>query len=166
MVVVGPAELSEIGGAALGELLDRRELVVVIGDGHIGGAAAAALLFSDYAVLREGSTVEVDTAEAWAAAVWRLGRSALRLKLTGKTLLTAVDAHASGLCDEVTSDDAAAWIERWMRNRSESALDAAATLIRARGGDALERAAFARLFAIGDPQRGLGAFLAKTKPSF
>jgi len=39
------------------------------------------------------------------------------------------------------------------------ALDAAANLIRRRGGDVLERAEFARLFAAGEPQRGLAAFL-------
>jgi hypothetical protein len=39
-------------------------------------------------------------------------------------------------------------------------------LIRSRGGDRLERAEFARLFALGEPQKGLGAFLAKKPASF
>ncbi|MBV9492715.1 MAG: hypothetical protein JOZ54_00595 [Acidobacteria bacterium] len=43
-------------------------------------------------------------------------------------------------------------------------MDSAATLIGARGGDALERAEFARLFATGEPQKGLQAFLEKRKP--
>ena len=45
-------------------------------------------------------------------------------------------------------------------------IDAAAVLVRSRGGDALERAEFARLFAIGEPRTGLGAFLAKKPASF
>ncbi len=43
---------------------------------------------------------------------------------------------------------------------------AAALLIRSQGGDRLERAEFARLFASGEPQKGLGAFLAKERPSY
>lgn len=35
-----------------------------------------------------------------------------------------------------------------------------------RGGDRLERAEFARLFAEGEPQKGLAASLAKAKPPF
>ncbi|MGZ7042115.1 MAG: hypothetical protein ACXVH7_10030, partial [Thermoanaerobaculia bacterium] len=58
------------------------------------------------------------------------------------------------------------WLEEWMRGRSGLAIDSAAALIRRRGGDPLERAEFARMFAIGEPQVGLSAFLAKRKPEF
>jgi enoyl-CoA hydratase/carnithine racemase len=68
------------------------------------------------------------------------------------------------LADEIIDGDD--WFERWMSHRSAAALDAAAMLIRSRGGDALERAEFARLFATGEPAEGLAAFLAKRRPSF
>ena len=154
-----PADLRGLDARALEDLLGRRDAVIAMGEGSITGLAAAALLFADYSVLREGATIELDVAEGWAGAAWRLGRAALRLHLSGRTSFDASD----GLCDEVTALDAATWFEQWMRGRSELALDSAAMLIRSRGGDALERAEFARLFAIGEPQRGLGAFLARKR---
>src|SRR5206468_2751414 len=42
----------------------------------------------------------------------------------------------------------------------------AAELLPRRGGDVLERAAFALLFAAGEPQEGLAAFLEKRRPRF
>jgi hypothetical protein len=68
--------------------------------------------------------------------------------------------------DEITDHDAEAWCANWLKGRSVLALDSAATLIRSRGGDRLERAEFARLFATGEPQTGLGAFLAKKSPRY
>ena len=157
MLFLGPAELRGIDTRALEELLERRELVVAFGEGEVRGLAAAALLFADYAVVRAGTALTVDLPEAWAGVVWRLGRRSVQWALEQKT---------EELVDEITDSDAALWREEWMRHRSVIALDAAATLIRARGGDILERAAFARLFAIGEPQKGLGAFLARVRPSY
>jgi hypothetical protein len=65
-----------------------------------------------------------------------------------------------GLCDEVGKGEA------WLGVRSTEALDAAAMMIARRGGDVLERAEFARLFATGTPQEGLAAFLEKRRPRF
>ena len=56
--------------------------------------------------------------------------------------------------------------EREPEGRSRVALEAAARLIASRGGDALERATFAWLFATGIPQEGLAAFLEKRRPRF
>ena len=75
-------------------------------------------------------------------------------------------ARAEEIVDEITDREPEQWLEEWTRHRSVLALDSAAMLIRSRGGDRLERAEFARLFAIGEPQKGLGAFLAKTKPTY
>ena len=86
------------------------------------------------------------TPEAWAEAVWQLGRGALLLHIEGKTPPAADPIPAGG--------------------RSALALESAAMLVRHRGGDALERAEFARLFAIGEPQEGLRAFLEKRRPLF
>jgi hypothetical protein len=152
-----PAGLRGIDVRALEELLERRDLVVAFGEGEIGGLAAAALLFADYAVIRTGAQVTVDVPEAWAAVVWRLGR---------RTLKWSMEQKQEELVDETTGLDPQSWLEEWMRHRSVIALDAAAALIRGRGGDSLERAEFARLFALGEPQHGLGAFLAKVRPSY
>ena len=153
MLFLTAAELRGFDAAALDEMLRRSELVVAFGEGELRGLAAAALLFADYAVLRKGSGLHIDTPDAEAAVVWRLGRGALTWP-----------RDLEQLVDEVTSDDAETWKANWLKGRSELALDSAAVLIRSRGGDALERAEFARLFALGEPQKGLGAFLAKKSP--
>ena len=159
MFFLAGAELRAVDDRALEELLARAEMTVVAGAEEIRGLAAAALLFADYAVLDAGATLHIDVAEAWAAAAWRLGHGALRLHIDQRTTFSAADAKNAGLCDEVIEGDAQEWLQDWMEGRSAVALDSAAMLIRARGGDALERTEFARLFAIGEPQRGLAAFL-------
>ncbi|HUP61334.1 MAG TPA: hypothetical protein VNA69_13030 [Thermoanaerobaculia bacterium] len=167
MHFVAPGHLAVLDAQALDELLARSELTIAMGEGDVRGLAAAALLFSDFAVLRTGAVLHIDCAEAWAGAVWRLGRGALSLVTrTGSPRYGGLEARATGLCDELASLEPSEWLEEWIRNRSVVALDAAATLIRSRGGDRLERAEFARLFAIGEPQKGLGAFLAKVKPEY
>ena len=158
MHFVTPADLRGVDARSLEDLLGRTDLTVAMGDGEVAGFAAAALLFADYAVLRSGATLIVDAPEAWAAAVWRLGRGALRWHVQG--------AKQAEIVDEITGREPQEWLEAWMANRSAIALDSAALLIRSRGGDRLERAEFARLFAIGEPQKGLGAFLRKQKPEF
>lgn len=158
MLFLTPADLRGLDSVALEDLLGRHELVVTFGEGEVAGVAAAALLFSDYAVIRSGARVHVDTPEAWAAAVWRLGR--------GVVGWAAMGARQEELVDEVTERDHDSWREEWLRHRSVIALDSVAPLIRGRGGDSLERVEFARLFAIGEPQTGLGAFLAKVRPSY
>jgi hypothetical protein len=161
MLILGPADLRAFGersARALKELLERRDLVVAFGEGEVRGLAAAALLFSDYAVLRRGATLIVDAPEAWAAVVWRLGRKALKWHLDG--------ARAEDVVDEITAAEPESWLSEWMRHRSVMALDSAAALVRGSGGDRLERAEFARLFALGEPQKGLSAFLAKTRPTY
>lgn len=158
MLFLAPADLRGLDARAFEELLGRRELVVAFGEGDVSGIAAAALLFADYAVIRSGARVHVDTAEAWAGVVWRLGRKAVRWAAMGES--------QDELIDEVTEHEPQRWLEEWLRHRSVMALDSVAPLIRGRGGDSLERVEFARLFAIGEPQKGLGAFLAKVRPSY
>jgi 1,4-dihydroxy-2-naphthoyl-CoA synthase len=50
--------------------------------------------------------------------------------------------------------------------QSRVALEVAMELISRQGGDALERATFAWLFATGIPREGLDAFLEKRAPRF
>lgn len=158
MLFLGPAELRALDRGALEELLARTDCVVAFGAGEVRGLAAAALLFADYAVLHPAATLTVDTAEGWAAAAWRLQRGTLGWAVGG--------ARKEDIVDELSDREPREWVEEWMRHRSVMALDSAAALIRARGGDRLERAEFARLFAAGEPQKGLGAFLAKTRPTY
>ncbi len=158
MLFLGPADLRALDAGALGEILARTDCVVAFGDGAIHGVAAAALLFADYAVIAKDATLTVDTNEGWAAAAWRLQRKTVAWVVNG--------AQAADIVDEVTDHGPEEWREEWMRHRSVIALDSAAALIRSNGGDPLERAEFARLFAAGEPQKGLGAFLAKTRPTY
>jgi hypothetical protein len=137
------------------EILAARELVVVIGEGELHGVAAAALLVSDFAVLRDGATLHLDDPRVWAGVVWRLGRNAM--KLIGRTTIGAHEARALGLADGSEFDAS---------GRSAVALDVTAMLLRTRGGDTLERATFAWLFASGEPREGLSAFLRKRTPRF
>jgi hypothetical protein len=158
MLFLGPAELRALDRGALEELLARTDCVVAFGAGEVRGLAAAALLFADYAVLDAGAALLVDTPEAWAAAAWRLRRRTLSWAVNG--------ARPEEIVDEISGADPRSWREEWMHHRSVMALDSAAALIRARGGDRLERAEFARLFAAGEPQKGLGAFLARLRPTY
>ena len=148
-------------GIAPERLVTLRECVVVFANDETRGPASASLLLADYAVMAPHATLHVDTPAAWAGVVWRLRRDALQLHVAGRTTFDADAALEAGLIDEIAEDAQALFA-----SRSALALDAAAMLISRRGGDALERAEFARLFAIGEPQRGLAAFLGKTRPRF
>ncbi len=124
----------------------------------VRGGEAAALLLSDYAIVSPSASIDIDSPEAWAGAVWRIGDRALRLHIEGKTHFTAAEALEAGLVDAIAESAGDVF-----ENRSGIALDSGASLITRRGGDMLERAEFARLFAIGEPQKGLRAFLQRRK---
>lgn len=137
----------------LERVLARRECIIAVGEGELRGDALACALYSDYVVMREEAVLVIDTPRAWSGVVWRIGRRALAL--LEQTRMSAPQARRHALCDAVDVE--------WIGGRSAMALDSAASLIARRGGDALERAEFARLFAAGEPQRGLTAFLEKRK---
>jgi enoyl-CoA hydratase/carnithine racemase len=99
------------------------------------------------------------TRDCWGGIVWRIGERAYALHLNGLTELTATAARDWGIVDAVTDD-----ADAWLGTRSRLALESGASLIARRGGDPLERAEFARLFAIREPQEGLRAFLEKRRP--
>ncbi len=165
IAVIGPEELASANRSLLDRLLSGRALTVAMGEGIVAGEAAAALFHSDVALLADGSRLVLDTARAWSGVVWRLGRSSLRLHLQSVEALDARTARALGLCDEVVPAgmNPLQWVSDWMGSRSALALQSAAFLLRKRGGDALERAEFAGLFATGQPQRGLEAFLTRRR---
>ena len=135
-------------------------ITVRLGRGEIRGEEAVAWLSADYALIAPDAVLHLDSAAAWGAAIWRIGSGAWRLHLAGIERLTAAEALEVGLADAEGDP-----IE-WMAGRSELALASAAELIRHQGGDALERAEFARLFATGEPQTGLAAFLNKRRPEW
>ena len=119
------------------EVLARREMIVAVAEGEITAAA----LLSDWLVAGPHAHLDWSSAATLGALVWRIGPAALRL-------------YALGSTDGIADADSVEW-----SGRSGPALDAAAALIRRCGGDALERAEFARLFATGEPQKGLTAWL-------
>jgi hypothetical protein len=121
------------------EVAARREMIVAVADDEITPAA----LLADWLVAGAGATLDWSSPQTLGALVWRIGSAALRLYALGGT---------AGVADM----DSVEWA-----GRSELALDAAARLIRGRGGDALERAAFAHLFATREPQKGLSSFLTR-----
>lgn len=160
------------------EVLARREMVVAVADGEITAAALLAdflvagadghLDFSMGAPALERASLPRAAAPILGALVWRIGANALRFYATG-----AGDLLAWGIVDALVprGEDSVEWTRGWLAGpfgyaqgrRSTLALDAAAALIRFRGGHELERAEFARLFAIGEPQIGMAAFLARRR---
>jgi enoyl-CoA hydratase/carnithine racemase len=161
MQFLTPAALAAAGAPELDVLLLRRGAVIATaGEGELRGHGAALALFGDFLLVHPGTVLVLDTPAAWAGALWRAGRRALRLYVTGERF-AAREAIGAGLADAIGDDP-----ERWLAGRSPLALDSAAELLRHRGGDALERTEFARLFALGEPQLGLEAFLARRPPRF
>jgi len=118
------------------------------------GAITAGDLLADFLIATPSATFTL-TPDMTGPLVWRLGARALRVLARGIRVEDVADAI-------MTVEQAAQWIG----SRSLLALDSAAMLIRQRGGDALERAEFARLFAIGEPHEGLAAFLEKRPARF
>src|SRR5580765_5595939 len=117
-------------------------------------------LYADV-LLASPSARLVLTRDCWGGIVWRIGARAYALHVSG---LTELDAHTAldwGIVDAITDD-----ADSWLGARSLLALQSGASLIARRGGDPLERAEFARLFATGQPQEGLRAFLEKRRPTW
>lgn len=114
-------------------------------------------LFADVLLVGDGARLVLGPA-SWSGVVWRIGSAALALHFEDVTSLDANGLLGRGIADGRAGE--------WPAGRSEVALDAAARLIRGRGGDALEVHEFARLFAAGLPQEGLRAFLEKRSPKF
>jgi hypothetical protein len=112
------------------------------------GAITADDLLADWLVVTAEARLTIDASLA-GPLVWRLGAGAYRRYLLGELDARAV---ADGIFE--------------LGTRSTLALDIGAELLPRRGGDALERAAFALLFAAGEPQEGLAAFLEKRPPRF
>jgi len=142
----------------LRRILARDEAVIAVGEGELRGEALACGLHADLLVLAGDTRIILDTPASWSGAVWRMGRRALMFCVTPVIVPAAI---ADLLVPP--GRDPLQWTAESVGARSAIALDAAANLIRRRGGprvgNVLERAEFARLFAAGEPQKGLAAWL-------
>jgi hypothetical protein len=149
MIVARASELE------LRRVIAREEAIIAVGEGELRGDALACGLHSDLLVLAGDTRIVLDTPAAWSGAVWRMGRRALTF------CVAPAIVPAAALADLLVpaGRDPLEWTVEWAGTRSAIALDAAANLIRRRGGDLLERAEFARLFAAGETQKGLAAWL-------
>ena len=148
MIVARTSELD------LRSVLRRDEAIIAVGEGELRGDALACGLHSDLLVLAGDAQIVLDTPAAWSGAVWRMGRRALMF-CVAPAILPAMIADLL----VPAGRDPLQWAVEWVGARSAIAFDAAANLIRRRGGDVLERAEFARLFASGETQKGLAAWL-------
>jgi len=165
LIFLTPSELKMVDVDGISA---RREMTIGFAIGEIRGRAAAAALHCDWLAIEEGATIAIDSPAAWSGAIGRIGARAYRLHLLGHATLEAQQAVREGLADVLVpaGADPVEWLAAWIGGRSTRALDAAAALIRGRGGDVTERFEFARLFATGQPQEGLAAFLEKRRPDW
>jgi enoyl-CoA hydratase/carnithine racemase len=159
---------AELQTADVESIAAHRELTIAFATGVLRGRALAAALHCDWLAIEENAVLDIDSPRAWSGAIGRIGVRAFHLLLMDRTALNAEDAVREGLADALVpfGADPVEWLAGWMGGRSMLALDEAAALIRGRGGDASERFAFARLFAAGEPQEGLAAFLEKRRPNW
>ncbi|MCM2316772.1 MAG: hypothetical protein NDJ92_16620 [Thermoanaerobaculia bacterium] len=164
--------LASVDERGYDRLLGRRCMLVALAGGELGGPGLAAALDADWLAVREGSALRIafPTLEpnVAAALVRRVGVRARRLLLIGERTMPAAAALADGVADSLVPAevDSLKWLHGWLSARSARALLAGAGLVRRRGGDALERAEFARLFSEGVPRRGLRMFLDKKTLDF
>jgi enoyl-CoA hydratase/carnithine racemase len=154
--------------ADLDAIVSDREMTVAFANGQLRGHSLATALHCDWSAIEAGSVIVIDSPQAWSGAVGRIGARAYRLHLLGRSTMNAEEAVREGLADALVpiGADPVEWFAEWLSGRSTLALDTAAALIRGRCGDMTERIAFARLFATGEPQEGVGAFLEKRRPKW
>jgi len=165
MIFLSPADLAVAG---LDDIASRHDMTVAFATGQLRSRPLATALHCDWLAIEEGATITIDSPEGWSGAIGRIGARAYRLHLLGRSTLSAEEAVREGLADALVpfGADPVEWFADWVGRRSTLALDTAAALIRGSGGDVTERFAFARLFATGEPQEGLAAFLEKRRPKW
>jgi len=160
---------ADLEAAGIEITASRQERTIAFAVSTLQGRALAVALHCDWLAVGESTTLIIDSPRAWSGVIGRIGaRAAYLLHLNGRTVFSADDAVRHGLADALVpfGADPVEWLAGWIGGRSTLALDEAAALIRGRGGDVTERFAFARLFATGEPQQGLAAFLEKRRPDW
>jgi acetyl-CoA carboxylase alpha subunit len=169
-VACGHTALAEATEALLDRMAERRCLLVVWGAGEMSGPSLAAALISDVFAVEEGAHADFSDPgpHAMAGILWRIGRRAIPLLVTNRGAIDGGTMVEEGIADAVVPEDTdpMEWIRSWIGGRSLAALQSAARLVRGAGGDEVERAEFARLFATGIPQGGMKAFLKRRPAGF
>jgi len=172
IVILANGALRAMTPDLLEALVRRRGVVLTAAATSLTPLGFAAALFSDFFVLERSARIDLDgcrrTSEVIAGVVHRIGRKAVRLWLEAPAALDAQQLLERELADAVVPahEDSVKWLLGALEGRSLIALESAARLIRMRGGDVGERMEFGRLFAAGEPQRGLKQFLSKEAPEF
>lgn len=174
IVVISPAAARSFSARTFERFVERRSMAVVVADGAVEGSALAAGVNADYFAVSEEATIDFECDEPTLAAgilaglAWRIGRRSVPLLLLHGGEIDSKTAQEEGVIDALVPDreDPLKWVRSWLAGRSLLALQSAASLIRRSGGDRTERAEFSRLFATGEPQKGLKDFLAKRRSDF
>ena len=169
-VACSPESIVGTSEALLERIVDRRSVLIVCIDADPSSSAVAAALLSDLFAIRRNQEIRLDLASSYGMAglVWRIGRGAIPLLAMNDGPLEADELIRSGIADALVPEgsDPLEWVCSWLDRRSLTALESAARLIRSGGGEDVERAEFARLFAAGTPREGLTAFLERRPPRF
>jgi enoyl-CoA hydratase/carnithine racemase len=170
VILISPESLAMTSHAVAERITMRRSMVVAAAAGAIGGSPLELALAADWFAAEEDSVLDFSalTGAMAAGVLGRCGSAARPLLLGSRVVIRSEEALRRGVCDSLVprGEDSVKWLQAWLGTRSLTALASAAALIRRRGGDAAERAEFARLFAESTPQRGLARFLAKKPLDF
>ena len=173
ILVLADAALASLDARACERLLGRRCMLLALVRGELGGPGLAAALDADWLAAREGSVLGIASPAIDPVVASTLARRvgnarARRLLLIGERSLPAEAALELGVADSLVAAevDSLKWLHGWLAARSARAMLSGSGLVRRRGGDALERAEFARLFSEGVPRRGLRMFLDKKSLDF
>ncbi len=172
-VYFSPSALENASAALLERVQHRSALVIAACRANVPPDSFAFGMFADVFLVEEGSQLDLGRGTEWwglisAAVLRRIGERSSGLLLTGPRKLSADETWNGGLCEAVVAcgSDSLQWAQQWLSGRSVPALQSAAALLRRRGGDAIERAEFGRLFATGEPQLGLKRFLNRDATDF
>ncbi|MEO8215609.1 MAG: hypothetical protein ABI718_00855 [Acidobacteriota bacterium] len=171
VIALLPGCLEGVTTAVFDRLLLRRTTLIVCNGMNASGGALAIGLVADLHLLREGGTFgpagRTWFARSVAAAIVRIGAPAGAL-LFRDEILESETALRHGICDLLVPDaeDSVEWVRSWVGRRSLLALGSAAHLLRTTAREPGERAEFGRLFATGQPQRGMRQFLESRAPGF
>jgi hypothetical protein len=169
-ILISSESLALVSAAVADRVTMRRSMVMTAGAGAIAAAPLELALAADWFAAAEDSVLDFSalTGALAAGLILRSGARARPLLLGSRRSLPAEEALRRGICDSLVprGEDSVKWLQAWLGTRSLTALASAAALVRRRGGDATERAEFARLFAESTPQRGLARFLAKKPLDF
>lgn len=170
MIACAPSAVEDASDALLDLIVGRKSMLISCTVAGLAGKSLSVGLVSDLFAIREGASIRLDGLDpvGMAGLVWRIGRSAIPLIAVNDEPLDAERMIREGIADVVVPEgiDPLEWVRSWLGRRSLAALTSAARLVRSGGGERVERAEFARLFAAGVPAEGLSAFLERRPARF